>query len=51
MSAISDCSRDDRAMESVVLEYLTDAGPSGGQKRKGGTPMGGFGIGSLVNKS
>ena len=45
---ISDRSRDGRTMAGGVLGYLTAAGSSGGQKRKGETPMRGFGIGSTV---
>ena len=35
-------------MAGGVSGYLTAAGSSGGQKRKGETPMRGFGIGSTV---
>ena len=37
-------------MAGGVLGYLTAAGSSGGQKWKGETPTGGFGIGSTVSR-
>ena len=49
-AAISDCIRDGRAMAGGVLRLATAAGPSGGQKRKGETLMGGFGIVSTVSR-
>ena len=45
-AAISDRSRDSRAMAGGMPGYLTAARPSAGQKSKGETPTEGFGIGS-----
>ena len=50
-TAISDRSRDGRAMAGGVLRSATAAGPSGGQKRKGETPTGEFGIVSTVSRT
>ena len=49
--AISDWRRDRRAMARGVSSYLTVAGPSGEEKRKGGTPTGEFRTSSTVSYS
>ena len=50
-AAISDRGRDGQAVAGGVSGYSMAAGPSGGRKRKGETPMEGFGIGSTVSRS
>ena len=47
-AAISDRSRDGRAMAGGVSRFATAAGPSGGRKRKGETPTWGFGTVSTI---
>ena len=49
-AAISDQSRDSRAMAGGVSRHSTAAGSSGGQKRKGKTPTGEFSMDYTVSR-